>query len=245
MHRIPSVSRAARLAVVLTFAATGSSSAQRATPAAGQPFHSIVLATGVTTTSVDPLNARLLTSQFASLSSGAVSYGGAGYLAVGRALLGAEAMRSTFGEEGMNNGRSNDLKSMQALATVGYAIVSTDHLSMFPQLGVGVGRVEVTLRDRSSVGTTAATPTFDEVAQAPGGESRMDGRHLLFSFGGGADYLATRRGASRGVVLGMRAGLAASPNRATWTREGRRIVAGPDAGASGPFLRVMVGLGAR
>jgi hypothetical protein len=45
--------------------------------------------------------------------------------------------------------------------------------------------------------------------------------------------------------MGVRAGLLASPNRATWTRAGQTIVAGPDAGATGPYLRVVVGIGAR
>src|SRR5689334_24615452 len=53
------------------------------------------------------------------------------------------------------------------------------YTTLFRSLGVGVGRVEVTLRDRSGASTTEAAPTFDEVAQAPGAESRMSGRHLL------------------------------------------------------------------
>ena len=47
-----------------------------------------------------------------------------------------------------------------------------------------------------------------------------------------------------GTAVGC-AGLLASPNRATWTRNGQAIVAGPDAGATGPYLRVVVGLGGR
>ena len=110
---------------------------------------------------------------------------------------------------------------------------------------MGLGRIEVALRDRSGGGTTASQPTFDEVAQSPGAESRLSGRHLLYSFGGGADYLVMRGGGGVGVVLGLRAGVLAAPNRTTWTRSGQSVVAGPDASASGPFLRVVVGLGGR
>ncbi|HEV7990318.1 MAG TPA: hypothetical protein VGP25_00745 [Gemmatimonadaceae bacterium] len=244
MHRIHRTAWAG-LAIALTLAGTNAASAQNVGAGAGHPFHAILLTTGMTTMSVDPLNARITSSQFASLSNDAVSYGGSGYVAVGRALLGAQAHRSTFGEEGLNNGRTDDLSSAQAAITVGYAIISTEHVSLFPELGVGLGRIEVTLRDRSGAGTASAQPTFDEIAQAPGAESTMTGRHLLYSFGGGADYLVTRRGSSVGVVMGVRAGLAASPNRATWTRNGQAVVAGPDAGAGGPYLRVMVGLGGR
>jgi hypothetical protein len=220
-------------------------SAQNVGVGVGHPFHAVVLSTGMSMMSVEPINARITPTNFASLSDDAVSYGASGYVAVGRALLGAELLRSTFGEEGLNNGRTDDMSTTQGLGTVSYALVSTEHVSLFPQLGVGLGRIEVTLRDWSGIGTTSSQPTFDEVAQSPGAESRMTGRHLLYSFGGGMDYLVTRGGASTGVVMGIRAGMLASPNRATWTRNGQSIIAGPDAGASGPYLRVVVGLGGR
>jgi hypothetical protein len=244
MHRVHTLSRYG-VALALLVAASRSASAQNRGVGEGRPFHAVALTTGMSSTSVDPLNARMTPSQFAPLSNDAVSYGASGYVAVGRALLGAEVQRSTFGEEGLNNGRTDQLGTTTGLATVSYAVVATEHLSMFPQLGVGLGRVEVTLRDRNGAATGATQPTFDEVAQAPGAESRMTGRHLLYSFGGGADYLVTRRAGSAGVVLGLRAGLLASPNRATWTRGGQTILAGPDAGATGFYARVVVGIGMR
>jgi hypothetical protein len=239
--------RSSRWIAVLAMAllASRSMQAQNIGAGEGRPFHALALTTGMSTMSVDPINARMTSTNFASLSNDAVSYGASGYVAIGRALLGADVQRSTFGEEGLNNGRTDDMSTLQGLATVSYALVSTRHLTLFPQLGVGLGRVEVTLRDRSGAGTTASQPTFDEVAQAPGAESRMTGRHLLYGLGAGLDYLVTQRGASKGVVLGVRAGMLTSPNRATWTRNGQAIVAGPDAGASGPYLRVVVGLGGR
>jgi opacity protein-like surface antigen len=184
-------------------------------------------------------------SQFAPLSNDAVSYGASGYVAIGRALLGAELTRSAFGEEGLNNGRTDELTALQGAAMIGYALVATERLSLFPQLGVGIGRVEISLRDRAGAGTTTSQPTFDEVAQSPGAESRMAGRHLLYSICGGADYLVSRSGSSLGVVLGVRAGMLASPNRTTWTRNGQSVIAGPDVAAAGPYVRVVVGIGAR
>ena len=226
-------------------AAAGTARAQGVGAGIGRPFHAVVLATGMSTMSVDALNARMTPSQFAPLSDDAVSYGASGYVAIGRALLGAEVARSAFGEEGLNNGRTDELSSVHGLATAAYALVATDRLSLFPQLGVGVGRVEIALRDRAGAGTSATQPTFDEVTQAPGAESRMTGRHLLYSFGGGADYLVSRAGSSVGVVLGLRAGMLMSPNRTTWTRSGQSVVAGPDAAAAGPYVRVVVGVGGR
>ena len=233
------------LSASAAFVAVASVSAQGVGAGSGRPFHALALSTGMSTMSVDALNERLTPSQFAPLSNDAVSYGASGYLASGRALVGVEVARSAFGEEGLDNGRTDELSSAHALATVAYAIVATERLTVFPQIGVGVGRLDVTLRDRSGAATSASQPTFDEVAQAPGQESRMSGRHLVHAVGGGVDYLVSRAGSSKGVVLGIRAGVLESPNRTTWTRAGQRIVAGPDAATGGPYLRVAVGLGGR
>lgn len=233
------------MCVGAALASAVSASAQGIGTGPGHPFHALVLTTGMSTMSVGALNARMAASQFAPLSNDAVSYGASGYVAIGRALVGAEIARSTFGEEGLNNGRTDALSAEHALATVAYAIVSTERLTVFPQIGVGVGRIDVTLRDRSGVVTSSSQPTFDEVAQSPGSESRMSGRHLVQALGGGADYLVSRAGSSKGVVLGIRAGVLESPNRTTWTRSGQRVVAGPDAAAGGPYLRLVVGFGGR
>lgn len=218
--------------------------AQRDTGA--HPFHALVVSTGMTRMSVDAINARTTAARYAGLSDDAVSYGASGHYAFGRALLGVDVHRSTFGEEGLENGRTDDLSTMQGMVTAAFVVHASRNLSVFPQLGVGLGRIEVALRDRNGGAVASASqPTFDEVAQAPGTESRLTGRHLLYSFGGGADYLVTRSRSGMGVVMGVRAGMLAAPNRTTWTRQGQTVVAGPDGGAGGPFLRLVVGVGGR
>jgi hypothetical protein len=132
------------------------------------------------------------------------------------------------------------LSTIHRLTNISYAIASTEHCHS-PWLGVDLGRIDVALRDRSGAETTSTQFTFDEVPQSPGAESQLSGRHLLCAARGGADYLVMRRGGSAGAVVGVRAGASAAPNRTTWTRGGQRIVAGPDASARGPFLRVVGG----
>lgn len=244
MQRIHLAARAG-LAAALSLMALRSSSAQNVGAGSGKPFGVFALATGMATMSVDALNARLVPSQFASISNDAVSYGASGYFSYGRALLGAELHHSSFGEEGLNNGRTDDLSAIQGTLDVGYAVVSTKSLSVFPQLGVGMGRVNVTLRERNGARTGWVEPSFDEIATSPGPESVLEAKVLLYSIGAGADYLVTPRGASKGVVLGVRAGVQSSPNRALWTRGGESVSAGPDVGPGGRYLRVIVGVGGR
>ena len=218
-------------------------------PGAGDdhPFHALVLATGATYMSVDALNAVLTSERYAGLSNDGISYGASGYLAFGRALLGADFARTTFGEEGLSNGRTTDLNSTLYLATAAYALVSMGHLNLFPTLGVGAGHFDVTLREKNGgAAAVSGEQTFAAHAQNPGSETTLSGRHLLYSLGGGADYLITRGAAEHaGVVFGVRAGMLFAPNRTTWSAGGSRVIAGPDASAGGPFIRVTVGVGGR
>lgn len=233
-------------AAILLVSAPRAVSAQGAGAGDGSPFSVLLLSTGGTRMTVDAINARLIPAGFAGLSNDGITYGATGYVAIGRSLLGAEVGQTTFGEEGLNNGRTDDLNSRFALATAGYALYASGRLSLISQVGVGAGRVDVTLRQRAGTATSTAQPTFDEVAQAPGPESTLSGRHLLFSVAGGADYLVVPTAASAwGVVLGLRAGLLVAPNRTTWSRGGAEVGAGPDGGPGGPFVRLVVGVGRR
>ena len=236
-----------RGAVVLLMLAVSAIGAQGSGSGGARPFHALVLSTGATTVSVDPLNRVLTSARFAGLSNDGISYGVSGYYAVGRALLGADVSRVTYGEEGLSNGRSDDLNATEYLVTASYAFVSTGRLTLFPALGVGTGAFDVTLRDRAAgVAGSATELTFDALVQNPGAETTVSGKHLLYSLGGGADYLITRGAPDHvGVVFGVRAGVLVAPNRTTWSSRGRMVVAGPDAAAGGPFVRVIVGIGGR
>ena len=196
--------------------------------------------------SVDGLNGMLRNARFAGLSNDGISYGFGGYYAYGRALLGADVSHTAYGEEGLSTGRSDDLNATQMLATVSYAVLATGRVNMFPTFGIGSGRFDVTLHARDGTTTSNPAPTFDEVAENPGPSSMLSGHHLLYSVGGGADFLVVRRAADKGgVVLGLRGGYLLAPNRTTWTSSGRPVVTGPDASAGGPFLRIVVGVGGR
>jgi hypothetical protein len=244
-----------RFSSVLRFVLAVSAIASSAQPVRAQEskaFHAVVFMTGATMMSVDELNGRLGDARFAGLSNDGISYGLSGYYAYGRALLGADVSHTAYGEEGLSNGRSDDLNATQMLATVSYAVLATGRVNLFPTMGIGSGRFDVTLRDRAGATASSPTassptvPTFDEVAQNPGQSTMLSGRHLLYSVGGGADFLIVRRASDKaGVVFGLRGGYLIAPNRTAWTSNGRPVITGPDASAGGPFLRIVVGVGGR
>lgn len=213
----------------------------------GRPFRAVALTFGTSSLSVDPVNAILSNAGFADLPTHAVTLGGGGYYAFGRALLGADVARASTTESRPVNGRSDQATSWQGTVTVGYAVVATNRLSIYPSLGVGLGRLDVRLQSTTGGATTAQPqPTFAELAQNPGGESTVAGSHLLFNIGVSEDYLLTNPTPTGfGITFGIRAGFALAPHRTTWRTAGAPVLAGPDASAGGPFLRIAVGLGSR
>lgn len=245
MH--PRAIRAICGAVVLGAIVAPNATAQNPGFGNAQPFHAIALTAGAAALSVDPVNAVLTNSGFSSLPSRAMVGGAAAYFAFGRALLGANVQRARVGERGSGNGRTDDLTANAVAITGGYAVVSTNRLSVYPMVGVGLGRFAVTLHDNSGApAATATQPTFAELAQSPGAASTLAGTHLVFDVGMGQDYLLkapAQEGAS--VTIGVRAGIVAAPNRTTWRSGARTVVAGPDASVGGPYLRVAVGVARR
>ena len=194
---------------------------------------------------MDAINGMLATAGFAALPRAGVSVGLGGYYAYGRALLGADVARTVFSVQGPSTGRTDELGAAQGMLTASYAIYTAPRINMFPTLGVGVGRIAVTLHDQSgSTANNANQPTFAEVAQNPGSATTISGNHLLFALGGGGDYLFARQRADHvGVLVGLRAGMLFAPNRTTWTTGSRMVITGPDGGAEGPFVRVVFGIG--
>lgn len=234
-------------AVLFVVAVCGGAARVGAQSDDARPFHVVAFTTGATAMDVSALNTQLSAARFAGLSNGGVTYGATGHYAFGRALLGADIARTIYGNEWLDNGRSDELNAMEFVGNASYAIVSTREWNVYPTLGVGLGKFDVTLRDRNVAGgTTTATPTFAEVAQNPGQSTTLSGSHLLFNVGGGVDYLITRSAlGTAGVVFGARAGYSLSPHNTTWTSGGRTVIAGPDASSGGPFVRVVIGFGGR
>ena len=213
------------------------------------PFASVFLATGANLTSTDGINEYIRKGGYFAVSNDAISYGGGVRGTWGRLVLGGEFASVDYGEEGNpDNGRNIGLKSKYYLAQAGYAWYAGRHLNVYPMLGVGVGRVILTLSDRNGGGAPAAGKqvTFPEVVLHPNGSSDLTGNYLLFEPAIGADWLVLRSVADRfGVSVGARLGKRIAPNRATWKLDGTKVVGGPDAGPDGTFMRLTIGIGWR
>lgn len=213
------------------------------------PYATFFFATGGSYATTGELNTRLDSAKYFAVSNDAISYGGGGRISFGRMILGGEFAMTDFGEEGNPvSGRTSALRSNFYLAQVGYSWYAGRHLNVYPMLGIGAGRMVVTLSDRNGGGKPPAgvDPTFTEVVLHPNYSSKLDATYLLFEPSIGLDWLVLRSLADRtGLTIGARMGRKMAPNRAAWHLDGGKVVGGPDIGPDGPWLRVTVGIGIR
>jgi hypothetical protein len=255
-------SRARRAAGIATFAAAALAAAApaRAQGDAGgfvTPFTTVFISTGKLLMDVSKLNPRferpdllvLVPPQrtgFDAISNDGYSIGIGGYTPAGRVLLGGEWHYSDIGEESSTFGETNRLETNYAMATVGFAVWTGWRWTLYPFLGVGAGRVTLTLRDRFGVPLAPLTqdPSFDEIILSNAPESKINGSYLMLQPGLGFDYLALRDDKNHvGLVLGLRFSTAITPNRTTWTYQGRSVYGAPDVAPAGAMLRLVFGVG--
>ncbi len=247
------LTRAAALALGVSLAATPlvaqGARGEGVGPGGTFPFASVFFGSGGSVAFTGDLNARLDTANYFAVSNDAISYGGGARFGFGRMIFGGEFAMTDFGEEGdPTAGRTSALKSQFYLAQVGYTWWAGRHLNVYPMVGLGAGRMAVTLSDRNGGGAppSGVDPSFTDVVLHPNYSSRLDATYLLFEPAVGADWLVLRSVGDRfGLTFGARTGRKIAPNRAAWKLDGRKVIGGPDVGPDGMWLRLTAGIGWR
>ena len=123
---------------------------------------------------------------------------------------------------------------------LGYVVLDTHDIRIFPMLGIGNSGVDVRISDR------AITPTFAEVVDRSFRDNRMQASGLTLNFAVGADYFLrfNKNHGRGGLLIGTRVGYAYGPSDPSWEMGGEtEVLGGPDVDASGPYVRFVVGGG--
>jgi hypothetical protein len=248
---------AATTMFVLAGAASSSLGAQIRAPRteAIPPFTTVYLATGTLLMDVSKLNPRFERLDleekdrpgFFTISNDGYSVGFGGYGPImQRLVLGGEWHMADLGQEASPSGKTNQLATKYGMGTLGYAVLTAWRLNVVPFLGLGAGTATLTLKVRGGGPSVpdGQDPTFDEVIMSPGSESVMKGKYVMVQPGLAADFLLLRQETDRiGISLGVRFSSMITPNRTTWTYNGREVFGGPDLGPSGGVIRVSAGVG--
>jgi hypothetical protein len=149
-------------------------------------------------------------------------------------------------DAGINAPSLNDtfIANMSAghfLLNFGYQFKPLPQLSIYPLVGVGLGFLDLTFRQRGVL------PSFDEVLSNPGRQGHISNLLLTLNAGLGIDWKT-----DWGFQLGLRGGYLWTPPSNWWqlqdvsndnsqNNNGQPLAGGPDISLSGPYAKLMVG----
>jgi len=193
---------------------------------------------GLKNLDVGPLNERL-GNRVGALNDNSIAVGGIGWGSVGPGIL--------LGGEGAGFWQKTDgptlkvrLGGAYGFFDVGYMVVRSKGLRLYPMVGIGGGGMSLKLTPAG-----VPSPTFDEVIDNPGREAEMSVGGLAFNFALGLEYFFTRsyraRRQPRGLHVGIRAGYVLMPGKADWTLEELDVTGGPNVTLDGFYLQAVLG----
>lgn len=187
----------------------------------------------------DGLNAALAAGGYSRLPGSFLTMGGGGHAVIGRLVLGGEGQGMTK-RRGANAGSKPVISGACGFFDIGYIVHSRRGLVIYPLFGVGAGSIDLRLMGRPAA-------SFKEVLVDTGRSVRLQKSGFLMHLALGADRWLGFAGhdGRHGVFVGIRAGYAFAPVKSAWELEGKEIAGGPDAGWTGPYIRVSIGAGGR
>jgi hypothetical protein len=155
-------------------------------------------------------------------------------------MLGVDA-QGALGFEDQPNRRDATTGALSGFGSVGFPVVSTNRVRLYPLVGLGLGATFVGFEARED---EERAVTYDDVLDNPNQRSTIVQGSLLAKGAVGVEYrytLALADRTQRGTV-GLRAGYVVDPASFDWSLGGGDdLEGGPDAGPAGPYLRLIVG----
>jgi len=191
---------------------------------------------------IDALNDRLLSQgkpvfndEFASFGIGFLNKKNQHW------LIGAEGHYLIIDEKDYAATNGNYKASLSAACgfiDFGYDVLSSTKLNLYPLIGIGGGGLWLQIGKNN----------FNDILDTPERNANLTSFTALFNFALGSDYMIKSSEDTKnkvGLVLGFRAGYIYSPWKGTWWTDNISIDNGPKLGMTGPYLRLMIGIGGK
>lgn len=218
-----------------------------ATPAASQQSQhptrrsvAAYLLTGGSILDVNDLNGAMGARSYEAFSDRFFSLGGGLHLVLNQAVIAGEAHALLTEQGSVTNGTyTATLSGAYGALGAGYLVYEGEAFDLYPLIGVGWGRTVLEFVERGA-------PTFDEILDTPARGARLRSSSPVVSFTLAGDYVfEAGRGTRKGFLIGLRAGYAYAPVQGDWSLGDVDIPAGAAMTVTGPFVRVLIGVGGR
>jgi hypothetical protein len=199
---------------------------------------------GPAATATNDLDDLLASRGYPRFGRSAVNVGIGGYATVAsRAMFGFEWNGIIKGEQ-EHQGRTVFLGGGYGTLGLACAFQLSPRLRVYPRLGLGIGGLGLSFE------TGEDTVEFNEVLEDPDREADLSRgfypsltrEHGVMDVGAGAEFLPSRGG--RGPLIGLRLGYVVGGSQTNWRLNRRAVSGGPAAAVAGPYMRMVIGLGA-
>jgi len=196
--------------------------------------------TGYAFFSQENLNDLLSAYGIPEVQNGSVSFGGGGHSIVNSFIIGGEG-HGLIGGTSTNDEYTVSQGGGYGFFNLGYLILQKSMLTLYPVLGIGGGGYSITITDR------AALPSnFNDLLADPKTQSTLSKGGFMLNFSLGADFMVAAEQSAEGYggfIVGIRGGYLLELNKNQWHVADQELAGGPDAGISGPFIRLTIGGG--
>lgn len=184
------------------------------------------------------LNRYLAKEDYPALSEKYLTYGVGGHVIHDKFILGLEIHR--YLERNVISSKEFNTSSYgrYIILNFGYLLYSKKGLMVYPLGGMGFGQLRVRVTENN-------IQSFQDLnLYQKGSESKT--RSFMVNLAVGADYFFKYNHKKKGknnLMIGIRAGVILSAIKDDWTVNHIHVADGPVAGLSGPYIKIVFGLG--
>lgn len=178
---------------------------------------------------VEDLNGRLKGQNYPEFAKPSTLWGGGAMFVMKNFMLGGEWYKLI--SKNVNNfDYSATLTGNYSFFNIGYLVYSTRKINIFPQLGIGGGRLSLKISEnlKEPFDSTLANPRTLGTDLRIKNTMLNGGIHMHFK-------------AKRGFGWGLSAGYIYVPEYSDWLNNNNPITDGPEASPGGPYFTLMIG----
>lgn len=184
------------------------------------------------------LNLNLQAQGLPAVPESHLSYGLGGYFLNRKLVFGGEYINAIKRNSPLSGNHIITSDASFYMLNVGYLLHQKKGLITYPFFSVGLGQLKLVTRINN-------TDSFNDISiPQTASESRLS--DFICSLGIATDYFfhyVDKEKGKNNLVVGFRVGITFTPHRNDWRVNQIMVTDGPNMGISGPYIRIIIGLG--
>jgi hypothetical protein len=187
---------------------------------------------GVGWLDMKPLNDKLSSLGLSNFRTYGLSLDLEHQTVINRMMMGGE-IKGIFFNDRLTDNTKTTFWAGQILMKSGFNVVNTEHINLYPYLGLGAGLMNLIIGDKYTA--------FDDARVRPNTNLNIYQFRFLIDLGVGFDLLGGNNPSRLGVV-GLRAGYTFDPTKSDrWMRDGLFVNSAPKPTMNGAYVMLTLG----